>query len=117
MAPGGRRAAHSLHGRLPVVNHTWVTIGMPGFGLRVSASAATEQRKARAMNVRSVSFRAIDAIFVIAMVVTFSGLGAGVVGILNARLVSLIALIGAAICALAAFAFLALGSREFRRSH
>jgi len=69
------------------------------------------------MNIRAASFRLVEVLFIAAMIVTYGGIGAGILGILDARSISLVALAATVIGALAALAFSLLWNREWRRTH
>jgi hypothetical protein len=69
------------------------------------------------MNVRATPLRLIKALFTAAMIVTYGGLVAGIVGLLNAKSVALVALAASVVGALAALAFSVLWNWEWRRSH
>jgi hypothetical protein len=64
----------------------------------------------------SPTLRFIEGIFALAMMATYFSLAAGLLCLLDARPVSLVALIGSMIGAIAALAFFVLSYRGLRRS-
>lgn len=64
----------------------------------------------------SPTLRFIEGIFALAMMATYLSLAAGLLRLLDARPVSLVALIGSLIGAVAALAFFVLSYRRLRRS-
>jgi hypothetical protein len=89
---------------------------MPGFRLRASPGTAIRQMEGPTMETRTLGFRAIDIVFALAMCVTYASLVAGIIGLLDARAVSFIVLIGCGVGGLAAIALFVLWNWEFRRS-
>jgi len=69
------------------------------------------------MNIRAATFRLVEVLFIAAMMVTYGSIGAGILGILDARSISFVALGAWVIGALAALAFSLLWNREWRRTH
>ena len=69
------------------------------------------------MRTRPATTRLIEVVFAITMLATFAGLAAGLFGILDARPVSLIALIGAGIGVLSILCFFFSTHDELPRSY